>query len=101
MRHVVKHRVDTCPFVQILDAPVPQGGNQLVEAFPHLDLHVPEQDVEVPKISSSPCRSRRRRVPLVQTAEQLVEVPEFVQLAPLFQQQMVDASASPQVFLPG
>ena len=35
MRHIVEHRVETCPFVQILDAPVPQGGNQLVEAFRH------------------------------------------------------------------
>ena len=76
VRHIVKHRVEACPFVQILDAPV--GGNQLVEAFRHLDLHVPEQAIEVPKISSSPRRSRRRRVPMVQTAEQLVEVPEFV-----------------------
>ena len=55
----------------------------------------------MPKISSSPRRSRRRRVPMVQTAEQLVEVPEFVQLAALFQQQMVDAPQSPQGFLLG
>ena len=34
--------------------------------------------VEVPKITSSPRRSRRRRVPLVQTAEQFVEVPTIV-----------------------
>ena len=62
--------------MQILDAPVPQGGNQLVEAFRHFDLHVPELVIEVPKISSSPRRSCRRQVPLVQqTAEQLVEVP--------------------------
>ena len=38
---------------------------------------------------------------MVQTAEQLVKVPEFVQLAALFQQQMVDAPGSPQSFLPG
>ena len=81
-RHVVEQMADVCPLVQILDAPVPQGGNQLVEAFRHLDLHVPEQAIEVPKISSSPCRSRRRRVPLVQTTEQLVEVPEFVSFVP-------------------
>ena len=68
-RHIVEHRIEACSFVQILDAPVPQGGNQLVEAFRHLDLHVPELVVEVPKISSSPRRSRRRRIPLVQTAE--------------------------------
>ena len=80
-RHIVEHRIEACPYVQILDAPVPQGGNQLVEAFRHLDFHNPQQVIEVPKTSSSPSRSRRRRVPLVQTAEQLVEVPEFVSFA--------------------
>ena len=28
-RHIVQHRIEACPFVQILDTPVPQGGNQL------------------------------------------------------------------------
>ena len=74
----MEHRIEACSFVQILDAPVPQGGNQLVEAFRDLDLHIPELVIEVPKISSSPRRSRRRRVPLVQTAEQLVQVPTIV-----------------------
>ena len=70
----VEHRVEACASVQILDAPVPQGENQLVEAFRHLDLSIPEQVVAVPKISSSSRRSRRMlRAP--QTAEQLVEVP--------------------------
>ena len=87
--------------MQILNAPVPQGGNQLVEAFRHLDLHVPEVVIEVPKISSSRRRCRRRRVPLVQTAEQLVEVLEFVSFAFLFQQQIVDAPGRPQGLLPG
>ena len=35
-RHTAEHRVDVLPYVQILDAPVPQGGNQLVEALRHL-----------------------------------------------------------------
>ena len=65
-RHIVEHMVEPCPFVQILDAPVRQGGNQLLEAFQHIDLHVPEQAIEVPKISPLPRRSRRRWVPLVQ-----------------------------------
>ena len=96
-RHVVEHTIEACSFVHILDAPVPQ----LVEAFRHLDLHVPEQAIEVPKISSSLHRSSRRRVPLVQTAEQLEEVPEFVSFAFLFQQQIVDAPGRPQGLLPG
>ena len=66
----VEHIADVVPMVQFLDAP-------LVEAFRHLDLHVPEQVIEVPTILSSSRRSRRRRVPVVQTVEQLVEVPEF------------------------
>ena len=33
-RHVVEYRIEACPFVQILDAPVPQGGNQLRFARP-------------------------------------------------------------------
>ena len=79
---LVEHRIEACPFVLILGAPVPQEGDQLVEACRHLDLPNPEQVIEVPKISSSPRRSRRRRVPpSTQTAEQLVEVPEFVQFA--------------------
>ena len=82
-RHIVEHGIEACPFVQILGAPKPQGGNQLVKAFRDLDLHIPELVMEVPKISSSPRRSRRRRVPLVQTAEQLVEMPTIVSCSSL------------------
>ena len=82
-RHIEEHRIEACPFVQILDAPVPQFGIPLVGAIRHLDLHVPELVIEVPKISSSPRRSRRRRVPLVQTAEQLMEVPTIVSYSSL------------------
>ena len=65
--------VDNPLVVPSLDVPGPQGENQLVEAFRHLDLPLPEQVIEVPKISSSSRRSRRvLRAP--QTAEQLVEV---------------------------
>ena len=46
-------------------------------------------------------RCRRRRVPVVQTAEQLVEVPEFVSFAFLFQQQIADAPGRPRGLLPG
>ena len=50
--------------MQILDAPVPQGGGPAGGRFRHLDLHVPEQAIKVPKISSSARRSRRRWVSL-------------------------------------
>ena len=48
-RHTVEHRIEVCAVVQILDAPVPQMGNQLVEAFWHLDLPIPEEAIEVPQ----------------------------------------------------
>ena len=38
---------------------------------------------------------------MVQTAEQLVEVPEFVSFAFLFQQQVADAPGRPQGLLSG
>ena len=70
-RRSVEHRIEACQFVQILDAPVPQATEtRLVEAFRHVDLRILEQVIEVPKISSSSRRSRKRRVPLsTQTAE--------------------------------
>ena len=37
-RHIVEQRIEACPIVQILYAPVPWGENQLVEAFWHLDV---------------------------------------------------------------
>ena len=53
-RHIVEHKIEACPLVQILDASVPKGGNQLVEAFRDLDLRIPGLVIEVPKISFSP-----------------------------------------------
>ena len=101
-QHTVEQLADVGPMVQILDIPGPQGKDQLVEACRYLDLPIPEQVIEVPKISSSSRRSRRRRVSLsTQTAEQLVVVPEFVSFSFLFQQQIVDAPGSPHGFLPG
>ena len=66
-----------------LDVPVPQMENQLVEVCRLLDVLIPEQAIEVPKISS-PLQSRRRRVRFAeQTAEQLVEVPTIVSYSSL------------------
>ena len=77
-RHTMEHIADVVPMVQILDIPGPQGVDQLVEACRHLDLHIPEQVIEVPKISSSR-HSRVRRVWFAEkTAEQLVEVPTII-----------------------
>ena len=54
-----------------------------MEACRHLDLPIPEQAIEVPKISSSR-QSHRRRVRFAeQTAEQLVEVPTIISYSSL------------------
>ena len=49
-RHTVEQRIEHTPYVQILDAPVPQKVEQLVDFFKDLDSHVPVQVIEVPKI---------------------------------------------------
>ena len=71
-RHTVEHIIDV-PFVQILDVPVAQMGNQVVVFLQTLDTVTPEQVIEVPKLSQDriPRRSAVRRP---QKAEQLVEV---------------------------
>ena len=50
-RHTVDQIVETFVPVQVLDDPVPQMVDQLVEVFKLLDIAVPEQVVDVPKIS--------------------------------------------------
>ena len=74
----MEHMVETCPFVQILDAPVPQLGNQVLELLQKIvssSSVEPVQVIDVPKIFPDrvPQRIVERRPP--QTAEQLVEVP--------------------------
>ena len=87
-RHVVEHRIETCPFVQILDAPVPQLGNQVLELLQKIvtsSFVEPVQVIEVPKIFPDrvPQRIVERRPP--QTAEQLVEVPTIISYSSLLQ----------------
>ena len=79
-RHTMEHIADVVPMVQILDFPVSLGADQLVEVGRHLDFLIPEQVIEVPKISPDMAQ-RRRMVDLSrppQTAEQLVEVPTII-----------------------
>ena len=40
-RHTVEQRIEHTPYVQILDAPVPQKVEQVVDFFKDLDCHVP------------------------------------------------------------
>ena len=82
-RHTVEQIVDTALIVPSLDIPVPQMSNQLLEVCRQLDTPIPEQVIEVPKISSSR-QSHRRRVRFAeQTAEQLVEVPTIISYSSL------------------
>ena len=65
------------------DVPVPQMANQLLEVCRQLDTPIPEQVIDVPKISSSR-QSRSRRVRFAeQTAEQLLEMPTIVSYSSL------------------
>ena len=74
-RHTVEQRIEHTPYVQILDAPVPQMVENATDTLLRiLDRPVAEQVIEVPTISCSPCPSRSR-VPEPQLAEQLVDVP--------------------------
>ena len=71
---------------QILDVPVPQTGNQVVEFVQKIDApSLVEQVIAVPKISLDriPQRPANRRP---QKAQQLVEVPTIVSLSSPLQQ---------------
>ena len=91
-RHTVEQRIVHTPFVQILDAPVPLKMEQLVDFFKNLDVEVPAQVIEVPKISQDIIP--QRSVDLVpQIVEQLVEVPTVLtptRIAVQIAEQIVD-----------
>ena len=72
-RHVAEQVLYT-PVVQILHAPMPQTGDQLIVAFRSLDNLMAEQVIAVPKISC-PSHSGRAALREPQIVEQLVEVP--------------------------
>ena len=110
MRHVMEDLGSVCPFVQILDLPVPQTVDYVTDALRMLDRPMAEQVIEVPTISCSPCPSRSP-IPEPQTAEQLVEVPTVLsptRIALRIAEQLVDTPVPQgrgkrrgQGFLPG
>ena len=75
LRHTVDQIVVAVPLVPLLDDPVPQTVDTVLEFFRSLDLPVDEQVIAVPKISFDRVSQRlvERRLP--QIVEQLVEVP--------------------------
>ena len=111
LQHTVEHAGAICPFVQILDAPVPQTVDQLpnvVQFFAALSP-VPEQVIEVPKILPHDV-PRRHFCREPQLVEQLVEVPTILTPSFLRMLQNVDipvphggrgGSGGLQGFLPG
>ena len=83
LRHTVEQSGDVAPGLPALNALVPQMVDQLEDVLQIVDLFVPAQEIEVPKISSLPRPPPRRVLPVPQTAEQLVDVPlpEWMRLA--------------------
>ena len=84
-RHTGEHIDEICPYVPILDVPVPQMGEQL-NFFRFLDVQSPvEQVIDLPRMPEDSIQQRLvdrdSRVP--QMAEQLVEVPTVLTLAVL------------------
>ena len=79
-RHAVEQLADFAPMVQILDVPVPQMVDQLVDVLKLLDTAIPEHVIAVPKILQDSIP--HRAVFELQLAEQLVEVPTVVTHVP-------------------
>ena len=83
LRHIVEQTKDVAPNLPALNTPLLQMVDQLEDVLQIVDLFVPEQEIEVPKIYSLPRPPPRRVLPVPQTAEQLVDVPlpEWMRLA--------------------
>ena len=58
-RQTVEHRIEACPFVQILDAPVPQMGDQLVELLQKIVTASLVELVQVVAVPKSPWTASR------------------------------------------
>ena len=74
-RRTMEQIVDCVPVVSLLDVPVPQVVDQLEEVLKIVDNHVPEQVIDVPKITSHDVILQRVVLRVPQMAEQLVDVP--------------------------
>ena len=74
-RRTVEQPAEIVPMVQILDAPVPQTVDQLVEVLKPFDTFVPEQEIDEPKITSRVAIPQRAVLRVPQMAEQLVDEP--------------------------
>ena len=100
LRRTVDQLADAAPMVQVLDTPVPQMVEQLLEVVRRLDIEVPTQVIEVPKISQDFIQERLVDCDLrhPQKAEQLLEVPTVLSLA-LLQQQYAEQTLTIQLLV--
>ena len=94
LRHTVDQFVVAVPLVPVLDVPVPQTVDTVLDFFRALDLPVDEQVIAVPKISTDRVSQRlvERRLP--QMVEQLVDVPTV--LSPLRIAEQIFGIPAPQ-----
>ena len=74
-RHTVEQLADDAPRVPTLDVPVSLMVGQLVEVFSHIDTVVPEQVIDVPKITSHDIILQSAVLPVPQMVEQRSDVP--------------------------
>ena len=79
LRRTVDQIVDAVPGLPALDTPVPQMVDRPLVLLAAFDVLVPEQVIEVPKMST-PTRCPRTVLSVPQTAEQLVDSPNVVSL---------------------
>ena len=74
-RHFVEQLVEPVRGVPVLDAPVPQMVEHLVDVLKIIDRGLPEQVIEVPKITFQDVVPHRAALHEPQLAEKLAEVP--------------------------
>ena len=74
-RHFVEQLVEPVRGVPVLDAPVPQMFDQLVDVLKMFDRGLTEQVIEVPKVTLQDVVPQRAVLRVPQLAEQLVDVP--------------------------
>ena len=74
-RHTVEQMADVAPMVPVLDAPVPQMVDQLVDVLKTFDRGLAEQVIEVPRVALQDVVPQRALFRVPQLAEQLVDMP--------------------------
>ena len=100
LRRTVDQFVGAVPGFPALDVPLPQMVDQPVVLLAAFDVLVPEQVIEVPKMST-PTRCPRTVLSVPQTAEQLVEFPNVVSLIDVIRHPVEWKNWRSSWFLPG